>query len=317
MEQKPREWRWGKFRWILLAIIILQIILSGLYPPLMPNIQVKAEPLPFLTFGGFVVTNTLVATLLGDIILILLALAVRRVYTKESVIPKGITGVIETLIELIYNQTESSAGKWAKVIFPYFATITLLVLVANWVELFPGVDSIGLLEKEAAHGAKCVYTQVLPGIEAVSGDRACAQTVVPFVRVASTDLNFTIALAIISVFMTQVIGVRAQGMKYFQKFINTTTMWTKPAFGAIDFGVGLLELVSEFSKILSFSFRLFGNIFAGSVLLFVIGSLVPVFLQAGFLTFEFAIGLIQAVVFGMLTMIFMTMATQGHGSEEH
>ncbi|MEI7987612.1 MAG: F0F1 ATP synthase subunit A, partial [Chloroflexota bacterium] len=86
---------------------------------------------------------------------------------------------------------------------------------------------------------------------------------------------------------------------------------------AIDFGVGLLELVSEFSKILSFSFRLFGNIFAGSVLLFVIGSLVPVFLQAGFLTFEFAIGLIQAVVFGMLTMIFMTMATQGHGSEEH
>jgi F-type H+-transporting ATPase subunit a len=83
----------------------------------------------------------------------------------------------------------------------------------------------------------------------------------------------------------------------------------------IDFAVGLLELISEFSKILSFAFRLFGNIFAGSVLLFVIGSLVPVFAQTGFLMLEFFVGLIQAIVFGMLTMTFMSQATQGHGGE--
>ena len=87
----------------------------------------------------------------------------------------------------------------------------------------------------------------------------------------------------------------------------------------IDFGVGILELISEFSKILSFSFRLFGNIFAGSVLLFVIGYLVPVFAQTIFLGLEFFVGLIQAVVFGMLTMVFISQAVMGHGehAEEH
>ncbi len=128
----------------------------------------------------------------------------------------------------------------------------------------------------------------------------------------STDLNFTVALALLSVFWTQVLGVRALGAGYFTKFWNTKTLFNRPMFGAIDFAVGLLELVSEFSKILSFSFRLFGNIFAGSVLLFVIGSLVPVFAQSLFLMLEFFVGLIQALVFGMLTMVFMSQATQSH-----
>ena len=103
------------------------------------------------------------------------------------------------------------------------------------------------------------------------------------------------------------------------KFINVKGLFTRPIFGVIDFGVGLLEMISEISKILSFSFRLFGNIFAGSVLLFVIGTLVPVFAQSLFLMLEFFVGLIQAVVFGMLTMVFMAQATAGHGehSEEH
>jgi F-type H+-transporting ATPase subunit a len=134
--------------------------------------------------------------------------------------------------------------------------------------------------------------------------------------VASTDLNFTVALALISVLMTQVMGVRALGVSYFTKFINVGGVFKRPVFGIIDFGVGLLELVSELSKLLSFSFRLFGNIFAGSVLLFVIGTLVPVFVQSLFLGLEFFVGLIQAVVFGMLTMVFMAQATQGHG-EHH
>jgi F-type H+-transporting ATPase subunit a len=137
--------------------------------------------------------------------------------------------------------------------------------------------------------------------------------------VASTDLNFTIALAVTSVIVTNfVIGPRALGVSYYTKFINVKTLFSKPVFGVIDFAVGLLEIVAEFAKVLSFSFRLFGNIFAGSVLLFVIGSLVPVFAQSLFLMLEFFVGLIQAIVFGMLTMVFMAQATQSHhGDEEH
>ncbi len=125
--------------------------------------------------------------------------------------------------------------------------------------------------------------------------------------------DFTVALALISVVMTQVIGLRALGASYLTKFINTGGVFTRPVFGLIDFLVGILELVSEISKLLSFSFRLFGNIFAGSVLFFVIGTLIPVFVQSMVLGLEFFVGLIQAVVFGMLTMVFMAQATQGHG----
>jgi F-type H+-transporting ATPase subunit a len=104
-----------------------------------------------------------------------------------------------------------------------------------------------------------------------------------------------------------------QGLRYLTKFFNVTTLFKKPFFGAIDFAVGLLELVSEFSKILSFTFRLFGNMFAGMVLLFLISSMLPWFFPSLVMTFEFFIGLIQAFVFGMLTMVFMSQATQGHG----
>jgi F-type H+-transporting ATPase subunit a len=153
---------------------------------------------------------------------------------------------------------------------------------------------------------------------AVGGaDNECAAAVVPFVRATATDLNFTLALALIAVVMVQVTGIRAQGLGYFSKFLNVKTFFTKPVFGVIDFGVGILEMVSEFSKVLSFSFRLFGNVFAGSVLLFVIGTLVPVFAQSGVLMLEFFVGAIQAVVFGLLTMTFMAQATQSHGGEEH
>ena len=128
-------------------------------------------------------------------------------------------------------------------------------------------------------------------------------------------MNFTIALAIVSLVMTQVIGVRALGVSYFTKFINVKTIFTRPIFGLIDFLVGIFETVSEFSKIISFSFRLFGNIFAGSVLLFVIGWLIPWVGQTPVLMLEFFVGLIQAIVFGMLTMVFMSQATHAHGGD--
>jgi F-type H+-transporting ATPase subunit a len=140
----------------------------------------------------------------------------------------------------------------------------------------------------------------------------------PFLRGISVDLNFTVSLAIIAVVMIQVVGFRAQGLGYLSKFFNTRRMFTVPFFGAMDFLVGLLELISEISKILSFAFRLFGNMFAGIVLVAIVAGLLGRFsiLPAMVMMFELFVGIIQAFVFGMLTMVFMAQATQGHG-EEH
>ncbi|KAA0277268.1 MAG: F0F1 ATP synthase subunit A, partial [Chloroflexi bacterium] len=140
----------------------------------------------------------------------------------------------------------------------------------------------------------------------------------PFLRGISVDLNFTAALAIISVVMIQVIGFRAQGLGYLSKFFNTRRMFKVPFFGAMDFLVGLLELISELSKILSFAFRLFGNMFAGIVLVAIVAGLLGriSILPAMVMMFELFVGIIQAFVFGMLTMVFMAQATQGHGEHE-
>ncbi len=228
-----------------------------------------------------------------------------------------------------------------------------MILTMNWMELIPGVDSIGIFEvghfvhsqvsvpegdltheqevalHEAELEAEEHYYEIcnvepffnIGDIEVVNvwvnneheeGTAESAHAIVPFVRAVATDLNFTVALALVSVVMIQYVGVKAIGIGYFEKFIYVRTIFTKPFFGLIDFFVGLFEIVSELSKIISFSFRLFGNVFAGAVLLFVIGTLIPVVAQAGVLMMEFGVGLIQAIVFGMLTMIFMSQATQSH-----
>ena len=138
--------------------------------------------------------------------------------------------------------------------------------------------------------------------------------VLPYWRAPSTDLNMTLGLALIAFVMIQVVGYRALGMSYFTKFFNFGTLLKSP-LGGIDVAVGLLELIGDFAKILSFSFRLLGNIFAGSILLFVMSFLVP-FLPWPFFILEFFVGVIQALVFGLLTAIFMNLATIGHQHEE-
>lgn len=338
-EEAPRKWKYGVKRWIALAIIAINVYLVGKIPPLRPYIQLPAEPItgtlftfPF-TGEPFYLTNTMLAVIIADILLLGVAFFVIRPALKSGKqVFTGIVGVIEALLEGIYNLTEGTAGKWAKTIFPIFATITLLVLTVNWMELIPGVDSIGVINEatyEHAHHVDhdldiandCTQDELfriggLP-VVAVNGVTSCGAIMAPFVRAAATDLNFTVGLAIVSFLAIQVIGVRSLGLGYFEKFINIRALG-KPGMGKIDFIVGIFEIVSEFSKIISFSFRLFGNIFAGMILLLVIGTLVPVAAQTGVLLLEFGVGLIQAVVFGMLTMIFMAQATHSHhGEEEH
>ncbi|MBI9050976.1 MAG: F0F1 ATP synthase subunit A [Anaerolineaceae bacterium] len=322
-EQKTQKWRWGVKRWIVLAIALIGAYFASLYAPIMPHIQVAPEVISEKLFtipyiGDFYMTNTLLASMVVYLIIFVVAFIVKQSTSKDDLIPSGIAGAMETIVEMLYGLAESTAGKYAKKIFPYFFSIILVVLLANWMELIPGVDSIGILH----HSDKGYAVQeITPGISAIvketEGEPGHLFHVIPYIRVPSTDLNFTAALALIAVFMTQFIGVQTQGIRYFSKFFNFTTMFKKPFFGALDFAVGILELISEFSKVLSFAFRLFGNIFAGSVLLFIVGSMIPVFMQSAVLLFEFAIGLIQAFVFGMLTLVFMTQATQGHGNEAH
>jgi F-type H+-transporting ATPase subunit a len=328
-QEKKSGWRWGANRWIVLALIIASAYAASLYPPIQPHVQLPAEVIshdPLFTIpgiGDIYMTNTLLAVLLADLVLILIAFFVNRAVKSGDMVPKGLPGAVEALLEALYNLTEGTAGKWTRAIFPWFATITLLVLVVNWMELFPGVDSVGILH-EAEHGYPVqdlgFAATIVEAPEGEHAEGAESFGLIPYIRVTSTDLNFTVALALIAVVMVQVIGFRAQGPGYLTKFWNTKTFFSVPIFGLIDFVVGLLELISEFSKILSFAFRLFGNIFAGSVLLFVMGALLGAgglgFFQVGFLMLEFFVGLIQAIVFGMLTMTFMAQATQGHG-EHH
>lgn len=319
MEKTESKWRWGIKRWIVLGLILLSVVANLLIRPVQPHIQVAPESLSetinLPAIGNFYVSNTLTMTLVIDLIVLALALAVRSGARKGELVPGGVAGVIEWLLEALYNLTETSAGKYARKIFPWFATIFILVLVANMTKLIPGVETVGILHHaETGHPiqelVKGIFT-VLPG-EMENG-----YIVTPWFRALSTDLNFTVALALIAVVMTQVIGFQTQGLGYLTKFINMRTMFTRPFFGFIDFLVGFLELISELAKVLSFSFRLFGNMFAGMVLVALVGSMVPIFAPAMILAFEFFIGLIQAFVFGMLTMVFMAQATRGHGGEVH
>lgn len=309
--------RYGVNRWIILVLVILAIISVSFFPPVQPHILVAPEKLGEAPlFGNFYLTNTLTTLIVADIIIILLALTVRNSIRKGGLIPTGIAGAFEALVEALYNMAESTAGRYAKIIFPWFATIMIVVLVSNWMGLIPGMEAIGFLHHTETDG-HAVMT-LAPGVEALTHEKG-EYAVVPWFRGMSTDLNFTAALALLAVIATQVVGFQTQGWRYIYRFFNVTTLFKKPFFGAMDFIVSLLELISEFSKILSFAFRLFGNMFAGMVLLFLISSMAPVFAPSLVMTFEFFIGLIQAFVFGMLTLVFMAQATQGHGDggEEH
>jgi len=317
-EQKPKHWR----RWVVLALMIVGFILTGIFVPVRPNISVAPETLFTITLpwgGTLPFVNTLTTLIVTLLLLLILAFFTNRSMKrslKTGLVPSGLGNIMEAFLELFYNLTEGSAGaKWAPVIFTWFATIMVYVLFANLLRLLPGFETIGFFEHAEGNGHAISslagsWYQILPA----DGEF----TLVPFFRGLSVDLNMTIALAIISVLMTQVIGFRAQRWGYFSKFFNVRNMFKVPFFGAMDFLVGLLELISELAKLLSFSFRLFGVMFAGSVLAAVVATLLGrlSILPSMIMLFELFMGLIQAFVFGMLTMVFMAQATAGHAHEE-
>ena len=323
--------RFGVKRWIVLACIIFGAYLQfGPLPTIAPNVFLPGEKIGHPPINVPIInqplTNTLVATFLTDIVVLSLGFYVWRKVSSGNLVPSGFYNAFEALFEVLWNTAVSTAGRKNAIKFiPYMATIFIMVLVANWMELIPGVDSVGVLEP--AHGKFTGYEahsigsaywldgrHELPHDEGHHGHHELCHscTITPYVRAAATDLNFTLALALISVFMTQVFGFSALKMGHIGKFLNFSALVNKPGMGLMDFAVGILELISEFAKILSFTFRLFGNIFAGQLLLFIMGSLVSFIIPTGLYLFEMFVGLIQAYVFSMLTLVFMSQATEAH-----
>lgn len=247
------------------------------------NISLAAEPLAHL--GTFPLTNTLImALLVSGAILSVVLLARRSFNVGGALVPVGIGNAIEGVVEGLLNLVDSVTHDREKSarFLPIVGTIFLFVIVSNWIELVPGLGTVGIWEE---HEGKSVL--------------------VPFIRSASADLNVTLAVALFSVVITQVVGIREVGAGlHLKKFFNFSS--------PIMFFVGLLELISEFAKIISFSFRLFGNIFAGEVLLIVVTTLAPYLLPLPFLLLELFVGFVQALVFAMLTLVNLNMATQ-HG----
>ena len=307
------------------------------------NPLLMCEPIEGEYKCSFPLTNTLLATWIAYAVLLLMAAGASMFVRSGKLVPEGFYNFTEFLVEFLWNAAEGTAGKWAKRIFPFTATIFLLVFVANFVKLVPGFESIGYM-KELHDGTGYAAVQLGPvwvldagqkvkAEESVKGEatadgHGATETqaeegaapchsceVVPFLRGSATDLNFTFALAVVAVAMTQVFGFWALGPSYLNKFFNTKTMFTVPMFGVINFGVGILELVSEFAKILSFGFRLFGNIFAGALLLSILGALTAIVIPTALYLLETFVGVIQAYVFSMLALVFMSQATLSH--DEH
>jgi F-type H+-transporting ATPase subunit a len=297
-------------------------LLDPLAMPTLPTILLPAEKIP----AHGLITNTQIATVLADIVILLLfGLGLRRLRSNpDDLVPRTrLQNMLETWVEGLYSLAESVLGGRARIVFWVGATIFIFVLVANWMELLPGFDSIGIIEE--AHGDLVGYEKgTFLGIPALVGplpedSHEHGYVLRPFLRAANTDLNTTLALALASVVLTQFFSIRALGLgDYLGRFLQTKRLGQLNPMGGIDFFVGILETVAEFAKIISFTFRLFGNIFAGQVLLFVMAFLIP-FVFFGVLIFwglEIFVGAIQALVFMMLTFVFMAIAMT-HLGDEH
>ena len=239
------------------------------------EISLAAEEI--LHIGIFPITNTIILAWIVMGILILFGSAATHRLTP---VPGRLQNFFELIIEKSYDFVKGVIGseKDAERVYPFIMTFFIFILISNWMGLIPGVGTFGM---SAEHNGQNVF--------------------IPFLRAPASDLNTTLAFAIISVIITNIFGIAAIGFfKHIGKFISFKS--------PLAFFIGVLETVAEVAKILSFSFRLFGNIFAGEVLLIVVASLIPYIAPLPFLGLEVFVGFIQALVFAMLTLVFIKVA---------
>jgi F-type H+-transporting ATPase subunit a len=331
---------------IILGVLALLVISVLFVRVPLPTILLPAEAIPGLAIGSFKITNTFIATILADIIVLVLGfLAVRKM---QDVPESKLQNIFEWIVEIFDGMLTDIGGKEkARAWLAVFLTILLFLLFANWLEQIPGVDSFGYIEPvEVAYAEKGVgvgygIKNIGPFISLTNDQvtlteeekhqieqefeeaEAAGETyhphepkgyvLTPYVRAAATDLNLTIGLALLVVIWSHVIGFRRLGPKYARRFALPVITGMK----GVDLFVGILEFISEFAKIISLSFRLFGNIFAGQVLLFVMAFLVSFLLPLPFMGLELFVGFMQAFVFAILTFIYFEQATHSHAGDEH
>ena len=240
--------------------------------------MVSFAPETIFQLGALPITNTILDTLLVDAIIIGGTFYIAK---KLTLVPANpFQNAAESLIETFYNLTESVAKPAASKIFPYFMSFFLFILLANWSSLIPGVGTIGIRE----HGE-----------------------LIPLLRGATTDLNTTLGLALISAVATHMLSIKTIGVKdYLSRYFS---------FNPLNLFIGILEIISEITKVVSLSFRLFGNIFAGEVVLLTVSSIFAFVFPLPFLLLEVIVGMVQALVFSMLTMVFMAILTTSHKQE--
>lgn len=235
-------------------------------------------PETLFSLSGFHVSNTLLATLVVDIVIILLVVIIRR---RMSIFPGKLQAIAESIVEYLRNITEQVASARTSLIFPWVAIFFLYITLSNLIGLLPGFGTIGFFRTGGF---------------------------VPLLHVSTADLNLTLALAVVSVIATNVIAIRTVGLKmYLRRFF---------ALNPLLLFVGLLELLQEITKFVTFSFRLFGNISAGEAVLGTMSALLAFIVPIPFLAFELLVAVIQGLVFALLTMAFMTMLTEPHHTEE-
>lgn len=258
-----------------------------------------AEPL--FDVAGYTVTNAMLNAYVSVIFFIIIALIATR---RKGLVPKGIHNVIEFLVEFVRNEIQkiTEDKRKTKMFLPLVATIFFFILINNWMGLIPGTGTIG------------IYGEVHGALE-----------LIPLMRPATADLNLTLAIALFSVGATHFFGARELGwFNHFSKFLNFKGIVLSFRKGPmavviafVEFFIGLIELVGEFAKTLSLSLRLFGNVFAGEILLTVMLSLFSYVLPIPFIFLEILVGVIQATVFAMLTLAFLVVATMEHGHDDH
>lgn len=239
------------------------------------------------TIGSFEIRNTLLMAWITMVLLIGLAgVGKLRGY---KLVPNRLQALLELIVEGLLALIDSvmQDQKMTRKVFPMIATFFLFIILANWLGIVPGVGSITI---EAMHEGQLTH--------------------VPLLRSMNADANVTLAFTLISVIATQILGLATVGIfGHLSKYL--VAPWKKPyGIGTV---VGILEFVGEFARLVSFVFRLFGNIFAGEVLLVVITFLVPYILPIPFLGLEIFVGFIQALVFSLLTVAFIKMAVTAHG----
>ena len=262
------------------------------------------------------VTNTLLCTWISILILVAIFFAATR---RNDVIPRGVQNFVEWIVEFLRGLAESVAGReYGRKFFPLFATFFVFILVSNLLDVFPGVETIGTIHiEDASAQGQPVFGFLLFG--------SLSNQLIPWIRPATSDLNLTLAMAVIAVVTAQVYGFVTLGFgEHVGKYLNFKSLGkiiTGKGFagkleGGIEFFVGILEIISEIGRILSLALRLFGNIFAGSVVLAVFAFLLPFVANVVFIPFELLVAVIQALVFSMLSLIYLQLAVTSHEHHE-